>query len=181
MVFPTKLNRAGGGAAFPLCILTCLRAYSLVCGRCLCSLLYQGLQAPEALIVSVLFCTQCMQHYYLHIPMFLFLFMFFSLHCRKFPLGTDTRIILIINKELTFMWLKSRTLKPSTEGMIMAAQDQSLKTKIYQHAIMKSIARTDDYYYYYYYEMTQRQCAYRGVHLIERTVDVDVCTKRSRD
>ena len=34
---------------------------------------------------------------------------------------------------------------------------------------------------YYYYEMTQRQCAYRGVHLIERTVDVDVCTKRSRD
>ena len=34
--------------------------------------------------------------------------------------------------------------------------------------------------YYYYYEMTQRQCAYRGVHLIERTVDVDVCTKRSR-
>ena len=35
--------------------------------------------------------------------------------------------------------------------------------------------------YYYYYEMTQRQCAYRGVHLIERTVDVDVCTKRSRD
>ena len=37
------------------------------------------------------------------------------------------------------------------------------------------------YYYYYYYEMTQRQCAYRGVHLIERIVDVDVCTKRSRD
>ena len=27
--------------------------------------------------------------------------------------------------------------------------------------------------FYYYYEMTQRQCAYRGVHLIERTVDVD--------
>ena len=41
------------------------------------------------------------------------------------------------------MWLKSRTLKPSTEGMIMAAQDQSLKTKNYQYAIMKSIARTD--------------------------------------
>ena len=29
--------------------------------------------------------------------------------------------------------------------------------------------------------MTQRQRAYRGVHLIERTVDVDVCTKTSRD
>ena len=25
--------------------------------------------------------------------------------------------------------------------------------------------------------MTQRQCAYRGVHLIERTVDVDVCKR----
>ena len=48
-----------------------------------------------------------------------------------------------LDKELTFMWLKSRTLKPSTEGMIMAAQDQSLKTKNYQYAIMKSIAWTD--------------------------------------
>ena len=48
-----------------------------------------------------------------------------------------------LDKELTFMWLKSRTLKPSTEGMIMAAQDQSLKTKNYQYAIMKSIPRTD--------------------------------------
>ena len=28
--------------------------------------------------------------------------------------------------------------------------------------------------------MTQRQRAYRGVHLIARTVDVDVCTKTSR-
>ena len=42
-----------------------------------------------------------------------------------------------LDKELTFMWLKSMTLKPSTEGMIMAAQDQSLKTKNYQYAIMK--------------------------------------------
>ena len=52
-------------------------------------------------------------------------------------------------------------------------------------AASKSICPADYYYIiiiiYYYYEMTQRQCAYRGVHLSERTVDVDVCTKTSRD
>ena len=89
---------------------------SYVFGRCLCLLLYQCLQASEALIVSVLFWTQCMQHYYLHITMFLFLFTFFhsihfSLHCREFPLGTDTRIITIMSiKYGKKMWKTTNSL-----------------------------------------------------------------------
>ena len=43
-----------------------------------------------------------------------------------------------ISKDDTFGWLKSSTLKAETEGFILAAQDQSLKTKNYQANIMKT-------------------------------------------
>ena len=39
----------------------------------------------------------------------------------------------------TFKWLKSSSLRVETEGFILAAQDQSLKTKNYQCKIMKTI------------------------------------------
>jgi hypothetical protein len=42
-----------------------------------------------------------------------------------------------VNKDCTFLWLKSSNLKAETEGFIMAAQDQSLKTKNYLRNIMK--------------------------------------------
>ena len=43
-----------------------------------------------------------------------------------------------INKDHTFMWLKSSSLKAETEGFIFAAQDQSLKTKNYIAKVMKT-------------------------------------------
>ena len=42
-----------------------------------------------------------------------------------------------VDKTDTFNWLKSSSLKPETEGFIIAAQDQSLKTKNYITNIMK--------------------------------------------
>jgi hypothetical protein len=42
-----------------------------------------------------------------------------------------------IDRERTFSWLKSSGLKIETEGFILAAQDQSLKTKNYISKIMK--------------------------------------------
>ena len=42
-----------------------------------------------------------------------------------------------INQENTRQWLKSG-LKAETEGFIIAAQDQSLPTKLYQHSIIKN-------------------------------------------
>ena len=43
-----------------------------------------------------------------------------------------------VDKEDTFKWLKSSSLKTETEGFIIAAQDQSLKTKNYTANIMKT-------------------------------------------
>ena len=43
-----------------------------------------------------------------------------------------------IDQQSTFAWLKSSTLKIETEGFILAAQDQSLKTKNYLKNIMKT-------------------------------------------
>ena len=42
-----------------------------------------------------------------------------------------------VNQECTFLWLKSSNLKAETEGFIIAAQDQSLKTNNYLKNIMK--------------------------------------------
>ena len=42
-----------------------------------------------------------------------------------------------VDKSSTYSWLKSSTLKIETEGFILAAQEQSLKTKNYLKNIMK--------------------------------------------
>ena len=43
-----------------------------------------------------------------------------------------------VDKELTHKWLQSSGLKAETEGFIIAAQDQSLATRYYQHKIIKN-------------------------------------------
>ena len=43
-----------------------------------------------------------------------------------------------IGKELTHKWLQSSGLKAETEGLLIAAQDQSLATRYYQHKIIKN-------------------------------------------
>ena len=43
-----------------------------------------------------------------------------------------------IDKELTHRWLQSLRLKSETEGLIIAAQDQSLATRYYLHRIIKN-------------------------------------------
>ena len=43
-----------------------------------------------------------------------------------------------VDKKKTLEWLKSSSLKPETEGFILAAQDQSLKTKNYEKHVMKA-------------------------------------------
>ena len=43
-----------------------------------------------------------------------------------------------VSQKHTFSWLKSSGLKAETEGFIIAAQDQSLRTKNYQAKIMKT-------------------------------------------
>ena len=42
-----------------------------------------------------------------------------------------------VDKELTHKWLQSSGLKAETEGFIIAAHDQSLATRCYQHKIIK--------------------------------------------
>ena len=42
-----------------------------------------------------------------------------------------------INQVSTHQWLRNYGLKAETEGFIIAAQDQSLPTKIYQNRIIK--------------------------------------------
>ena len=42
-----------------------------------------------------------------------------------------------IDKELTHKWLQSSGLNAETEGLLVAAQDQSLATRYYQHKIIK--------------------------------------------
>ena len=45
--------------------------------------------------------------------------------------------ISVIDKESTYKWLKSSSLKGETEGFIIAAQDQSLATNNYRNKIFK--------------------------------------------
>ena len=42
-----------------------------------------------------------------------------------------------VNKEQSYNWLRSSGLKPETEGLIIAAQDQSLATRYYRNRIIK--------------------------------------------
>ena len=46
-----------------------------------------------------------------------------------------------ISLSLSFKWLSSPRLKPSTEATILAAQDQSLRTRNYEYAVMKARSR----------------------------------------
>ena len=43
-----------------------------------------------------------------------------------------------INQDNTHQWLRNSGLKAETEGFIIAAQDQSLPTKLYQHRIINN-------------------------------------------
>ena len=43
-----------------------------------------------------------------------------------------------IDKELTHKWLQSSGLEAETEGLLIAAQDQSLSTRYCQHKIIKN-------------------------------------------
>ena len=47
-----------------------------------------------------------------------------------------------IDKELTHKWLQSSDVKAETQGLLIAAQDQSLATRHYQHEIIKNGAST---------------------------------------
>ena len=42
-----------------------------------------------------------------------------------------------VDQDKTHQWLRSSGLKSETEGLIIAAQDQSLATKSYHHKIIK--------------------------------------------
>jgi len=46
-----------------------------------------------------------------------------------------------LDETLTFAWLRAPGIRPNTEGMVQAAQDQCLKTRNYEYAIMKTIPR----------------------------------------
>ena len=43
-----------------------------------------------------------------------------------------------INQDNTHQWLRKSGLKAETESFIIAAQDQSIPTKLYQHRIIKN-------------------------------------------
>ena len=43
-----------------------------------------------------------------------------------------------VGRTTTHQWLSSSTLKGETEGFILAAQDQSLATQMYQAKILKN-------------------------------------------
>ena len=43
-----------------------------------------------------------------------------------------------VDQEKTHQWLRSSGLKSETEGLIIAAQDQSLATKSYHHKIINN-------------------------------------------
>ena len=49
-----------------------------------------------------------------------------------------------VDKEGTHKWLKSASLKGETEGFIIAAQDQSLATKMYRNNIIKDGTQTQN-------------------------------------
>ena len=53
----------------------------------------------------------------------------------KYPLRTDHANV---DKATTHQWLSSSSLKGETEGFILAAQDQSISTRVYQTRIPKN-------------------------------------------
>ena len=53
----------------------------------------------------------------------------------KYPLRIDHADV---NKTTTHQWLSSSSLKGETEGFILAAQDQSISTCVYQTRILKN-------------------------------------------
>ena len=53
---------------------------------------------------------------------------------RKYPKMTKE---IDVDQQKTYSWLKSSGLKAETEGLIIAAQDQSLATRSYHHRIIK--------------------------------------------
>ena len=53
----------------------------------------------------------------------------------KYPLTTDHADV---NRATTHQWLRSSRLKCETEGYILAAQDQSISTRVYQTRILKN-------------------------------------------
>ena len=54
----------------------------------------------------------------------------------KYPLRTDHADV---DKATTHQWLSSSSLKGETEWFILAAQDQSLSTRVYQTRILKNV------------------------------------------
>ena len=53
----------------------------------------------------------------------------------RYPLRTDHADV---GKATTHQWLSSSSLKGETEGFILAAQDQSISTRVYQTRILKN-------------------------------------------
>ena len=53
----------------------------------------------------------------------------------KYPLRTDH---VDVDKATTHHWLSSSSLKDETEGFILAAQNQSISTRVYQTRILKN-------------------------------------------
>ena len=53
----------------------------------------------------------------------------------KYPLRTDHADV---DKATTHQWLSRSSLKGETEGFILAAQDQSISTRVYQIRILKN-------------------------------------------
>ena len=58
----------------------------------------------------------------------------------KYPLRTDHTDV---DKGTAHQWLSSSSLKGETEGFILAAQDQSIYTQVYQTRILKNGANWD--------------------------------------
>ena len=72
-----------------------------------------------------------------------------------------------VDHESTFAWLKSSGLKGETEGFILAAQDQSLKTKNYIANIMKAGGNASCRYCHSYQETIDHLCS--GCPILART------------
>ena len=53
----------------------------------------------------------------------------------RYPLRTENGNV---DRTTTHQWLSSSSLKGETEGFILAAQDQSLVTRVYQAKILKN-------------------------------------------
>ena len=53
----------------------------------------------------------------------------------KYPLRTDNADV---DRAMTHQWLSSSSLKDKTEGFILAAQNQSISTRVYQSRILNN-------------------------------------------